>query len=86
MNLPKIAMASFDPMNLLQVFAPRYNTPSMTYQGGIGLVDMEHLFKIFQNYSNIIQHKNLSFHDLWLKNLSKICKNGEFWHPPKGVW
>ena len=33
-------MASFDPMNLLQVFAPRYNTPSMTYQGGIGLVNL----------------------------------------------
>ena len=33
-------MASFDPMSLLQVFAPRYNTPSMTYQGGIGLVNL----------------------------------------------
>jgi hypothetical protein len=39
-NLPKIAMASFDPMNLLQVFAPRYNTPSITYQGGIGFVNL----------------------------------------------
>ena len=37
---PKIAMASFDPMNLLQVFAPRYNTPSIAYQGGIGFVNL----------------------------------------------